>query len=201
MSKKTCLLLFIVFLSLLPSALCFAASSSSPKRIAILPVIRQAPALYQPQLEITLAQLLKKELHVPLNGTLQAVEYINPDEIHAAIEDLRYDNTALQNPKNLKCLAEKLSADLVVCLLITDAEEFQYYAGWDHTLILRSTAELQLTGWNRADDFIFSLKKRQSYHDEYTLAGTVPELAKEACWRLFKKAKLKDFIFPLSKNA
>ncbi len=199
MSKKICILLSLIFLSLLPSALCFGAASP-PKRIAVLPVLRQTSALYQPQLENTLAQLLKKELHVPLNNTLKAVVYLAPEEIQTAITELGYDNAALKNPANLKCLAEKLSADLVVCLLITDVKEVQYSAGWDHTLLLHSTAELQLTGWNRENDFTFSYNERQSYHDEYSLQGTVPELAKEACWRLFKKAKLKDFIFPLSKS-
>ncbi|MGL5269249.1 MAG: hypothetical protein ACRC7I_01775 [Selenomonadaceae bacterium] len=201
MSKKICILLFVIFLSLLPSALCFGAPGSPPKRIAVLPVLRQASALYQPQLENTLAELLKKELHVPLNNTLKAVVYLPPEEIQTAITELDYDNAALQNPANLKCLAEKLSADLIVCLLITDVKEIQYYAGWDQSIILHSTVQLQLLGWNHENDFMFSYKDRQSYHDEYSLRGTVPELSKGACWRLLKKANLKNFIFPLSKKA
>ena len=196
--KWFCTLLLACLLCL-STAICFAYEKQPPLRLAILPLA--APAAADSELTSLLDEALEGELHVPLNATLQAVEYIPPAEINAAMAELHYTVNDLQKPQQLRALAEKLQADLTVGLVVKDLYEYQFYSFWDHVLILRSSVALQLVGYSRAEDKVLDFSARASYWDEYTPAGTIPELAKEALYNVLKKAALKKYIFPLSKAA
>jgi len=189
--------LLMICLFCLSTAVCFAYEKQPPQRLAILPIA--APAAADSDLTSSLYESLAKELHVPLNATLQAVEYIPPAEISSAMAELHYTVNDLQEPQHLRALAEKLQADLTVGLVVKDLYEYQFYSFWDHILILRSSVALQLIGYSRTEDKLLDFSARASYWDEYTPAGTIPELAKEALYNVLKKASLKKYIFPLSK--
>ena len=108
-------LCLIMVLLLVPQAA--AAAERVPLRIARLPVqvrCNTADAEAVNRIEIRLDQIM----HVPLNGTLQAVKEIPGAQVAAAMDEvmaqLRQMHPRVKWQDAMKPLADKLQADLVV---------------------------------------------------------------------------------------
>lgn len=185
MKCKFFLLLVLLFFT---TSNCFAETISTPKRIAILPVLNQS--VPNPEVENYLISELTKKLRIPLNDILHAHEYISEEEIKAILPELQAQST---NPATFKIAADKLSADLMIGIVITNAHERQYQNLWNGETYLSSNISLRLIGYDRETDTIFNSKKSTSYNGTYMLVGRLQPLAKSTLDKLLSSYHFKKF--------
>lgn len=185
MKRKGAFLLILLFFT---TSSCFAETISLPKRIAVLPTINQSvPNL---ELENYLRSELTKKLRIPLNDIIHAHEYIAVEEIEVILPELK---TQFNNPEKLKIAADKLSADLIIGIVILNAHERQYQNLWNGETYLSSNISLRLISYERDTDRFFNKKKSTSYHGTYMLFGRLQPLAKSTIDKLLNSYPLKKF--------
>lgn len=199
MIKKRFLILSILIFCCFSTVHAFAYEKAPAKRLAILPIITCVPT--EQALQEILMRELKHELHVPLNDTLQAVEYIPSEEIASSMDDLHYTNQDLLSNKKLQVLNEKLHADIIVGIAVTDLYEHRFYSSWKQAFTLQSGVNLHLIGYNRSNVQSINVNASAAYMDEYSPSGELSTLTKTAVQELLQKAALKKLIFPLSKSS
>jgi len=197
--KKRFLILSMLILFCFSTQNAFAYEKRPAKRLAILPIITCVPT--EQSLQEILMHELKHELHVPLNDTLQAVEYIPAEEIASSMDELHYSSQDLLNDKKLQVLNEKLHADITVGIAITDLYEHRFYSSWKQAFTLQSGVSLHLIGYDRSNLQTIHVHASEAYMDEYSPAGELSTLTKTAVQELLQKAALKKLIFPLSKSS
>lgn len=161
-------------------------------RVAILPTLSNSHR-YQDVNQLLYNNLIQ-EMHVPLNNTLQAVEYIDENSIYAAIKQSNF--TYNQNLDTLKDTADLLDADVVVGYSIPTM--YQHYfpsiSHFDGSPLLNSYISINLWAYYRPLDKTFKLSDKRQYFDEISTWGMLTELAKDASSNLNKKAELKSLL-------
>ena len=191
-----------LFLSVFLSLLIFTcspvfAAERVPLRVARIPLILQGWQIPDDATLNALETKLDRALHVPLNGTLHAMEYLPETECENALDniltELRKTNRKAKLKDAMKPLAEKLEADNVVCPVL---RRYDQYTGigwaWNRGLMLHSTASVELAGYERATDRVFDKKFGKSYHDDYSSWGTASALSKECMDHVIQEANLHD---------
>jgi len=179
--------------------LCFSAAFYTPaaaaqaRRIALLPIYNGS-GHRAPQLEEYLMRELKKNMHVPLNNSLNIVTFLPESDIEAAISKLNYHKPTAMF---LDLVARELDADITVCVIIDRA--YQYTVPRFEETYLISGVTLRLIARDNKLFQPIKAKASASYCDTYALSGTLQALAEDASYSLFKKANLKRTIFPLTK--
>lgn len=196
--EKVCcaVLFFCACLLLLPQA----GEARTPLRLARVPLIVESP--YAPQEAGELIEdRLDLALHVPLNGTLHAVEELPTAEVEQALEEARAELRAQgKRPRYrdaMPLVAEKLDADLVVCPVLTDCHEYVFYGGPffdDDTVRMDSYVALEIDGYDRAEQKNFSKRTSRFYRDSYSTQGTAEALAREAVEALVRETKLNERV-------
>lgn len=161
-------------------------------KVAILPVI--STNHHYPQINQLLYNSLLEEMHVPLNDTLQAVEYIDENSIYSALQQSNF--TYNQNLDTLKDTADLLDADIVVGYSIPTMYQHYYHSisHLDGSPLLNSYISVNLWAYYRPLNKIFKLSDRRQYFDEISTWGMLTELAKDASSNLNKKAELKSLL-------
>ena len=161
-------------------------------RVAILPTLSNSHRY--PDVNQLLYNNLIQEMHVPLNNTLQAVEYIDENSIYSAIKQSNF--TYNQNLDTLKDTADLLDADVVVGYSIPTM--YQHYfpsiSHFDGSPLLNSYISINLWAYYRPLDKTFKLSDKRQYFDEISTWGMLTELAKDASSNLNKKAELKSLL-------
>lgn len=161
-------------------------------RVAILPTLSNSHR-YQDVNQLLYNNLIQ-EMHVPLNNTLQAVEYIDENSIYSAIKQSNF--TYNQNLDTLKDTADLLDADVVVGYSIPTM--YQHYfpsiSNFDGSPLLNSYISINLWAYYRPLDKTFKLSDKRQYFDEISTWGMLTELAKDASSNLNKKAELKSLL-------
>lgn len=161
-------------------------------RVAILPTLSNSHR-YQDVNQLLYNNLIQ-EMHVPLNNTLQAVEYIDENSIYSAIKQSNF--TYNQNLDTLKDTADLLDADVVVGYSIPTM--YQHYfpsiSHFDDSPLLNSYISINLWAYYRPLDKTFKLSDKRQYFDEISTWGMLTELAKDASSNLNKKAELKSLL-------
>lgn len=197
MLKKIMSLILPVLL-FFPGTLLAAQPQSQPKRIAILPVYDESGQLTEDSRQ-KLQERIRQELHVPLNGTLQAVEYV-PDETCAqALDTLMAQGKAqtgarMQNA--MQPLADELSADVVVCVVITQYYA-HYYMDWENERCIDSYAGLRIFGYDRCHNRSLDRRTTRWVNDTCSSGGTADDMLMQGLEELLQKAKLRATIYPL----
>lgn len=169
-----------------------ATQQSKILRVAILPVISSEHNY--PKVNELLSKSLIDEMHVPLNDTLQNVEYIDEQSIYNAIHQSNF--TYNQNLDTLKDTATILDADVVVGYSIPLMYQ-RYYRSLsqiDSDPLLNSFLSVKLWAYYRPLNQIFTLSDKRVYFDEMSSSGMLTSLANDASYRLIKKAELKSLL-------
>ena len=110
MKRKIALLWALLMLILSVQAW---AAERTPLRVAQFPLLIHSYMTPTQDVHDRLEKLVDRSLHVPLNGTLKAVQYIPEKECWAALEDARNEAVGKVKLKDLmRPVAEKLKADL-----------------------------------------------------------------------------------------
>lgn len=161
-------------------------------KIAILPTI--STNHHYPDINQLLYNTLIQETHIPLNETLQTVEYIDENTIYSAIKQSNF--TYNQNLDTLKYTADLLNADVVIGYSIPTMYQHYYHSisRLDGSPILNSYISINLWAYYRPLNKIFRLSDKRQYFDELSTWGMLTELAKDASSNLNKKAELKPLL-------
>ncbi|MCR5438234.1 MAG: hypothetical protein K6F01_02140 [Selenomonas sp.] len=170
------------------------AAERVPLRVVQLPLKVECGRVPSPAVLDRLEKQVDQSLHVPLNGTLNAVEYLPEGECFKALEEIDAGK-GLKAKEVVKPLAEKLQADLVVMPILTGYEQYTRMSfRWDRGLILHSYAAVEIVGYDRQSDEVFRKKASRWFHDEYSAAGEVSQLAWEAMDAALRDAAIHDRV-------
>lgn len=184
-----------LLLLLFSSTVLAAEAVRGPLRIAVLPVQDQSGWLERSAAE-QLQDRLEREVHVPLNGALQAVVYVPEFESQTALESLQQEPGKARLQDRMKLLADKLSADLVVCLVVTDAYE-RYYTNWEGDLCIHGYAGQKLIGYDRRNDRVLNEGDSRWVNDTYSSSGSTADLLLQGLDDILQRLKLRRAIYPL----
>lgn len=196
MKKLTVIGCLLALLCLLLGTLAEAAERT-PLRVAQYPLRIQSRMMPSQAVQDDLGRLVDRSLHVPLNGTLQAVEYIPECECMAALEAVQEEQGSRAKLKDImRPLAEKLQADLIVVPVLTGYEQYQTMS-WHRwgRYIIHSYAAVEITGFDRSKDEVFRKGDSRQFNDEYSTQGDVSLLAHEVMEEALRRAKVHERVW------
>lgn len=173
------------------------AAERAPMRVAQYPLLIQSRMMPSQAVQEDLGRLVDRSLHVPLNGTLQAVEYIPERECMAALEAVQAEQGSRAKLKDImRPLAEKLQADLIVVPVLTGYEQYQTMS-WHRwgRYIIHSYAAVEITGFDRSKDEVFRKGDSRQFNDEYSTQGDVSLLAHEVMEEALRRAKVHERVW------
>ena len=162
-------------------------------RIARLPIIFQSTIPDEKTCD-ELETKIARAVHIPLNGTLQLAEYLDPKISAQTLNDIWQENKQTHLADAMKNLAEKIDADIIVCPVLKDYSQYvSFSAGWGETILI-SRAEAELIVYDRRTDELIDKKKSQFHHDDYNLRGTASFLAKNCFDNVIESSGLRKKI-------
>ena len=181
------------------SIMVFFASTAAaqPVRIARLPIIFQS-TVPDSDTCAELETLIKRAVHIPLNGTLQLAQYLDPKISARALDDI-WQEIHAQNKKAklsdaMESLAEKIDADIIVCPVLKDYNQYvSFSASWGETILI-SRAEAELIVYDRRTDELIVKKSSQFHNDTYSPRGTASFLAKICFDKVIETSNLRQKI-------
>ena len=190
-----CLCLMAVLLLMTSAA---DAAERTPLRIARLPLQVQCSTADDAAVDRIETQL-DRAMHVPLNGTLQAVKEIPDSQVEAALDEvlaqLRQSNRRVRLQDAMKPLADKLQADLVVCPVLNDYEQWTEISwNWRHEQLLHSYVAMEIVGYDRSRDETFHRSASRYFDDEYSVAGLAENLSMECLDELTQSTDLRNRV-------
>ena len=174
------------------------AAERTPLRIARLPLQVQCSTADDAAVDRIETQL-DRAMHVPLNGTLQAVKEIPDSQVEAALDEvlaqLRQSNRRVRLQDAMKPLADKLQADLVVCPVLNDYEQWTEISwNWRHAELLHSYVAMEIVGYDRSRDETFHRSASRYFDDEYSVAGLAENLSMECLDELTQSTDLRNRV-------
>ena len=191
MLKKSLFLFCLLFLMLFST--CFAQTQQSqPLKVAIMPIVTNVSG--QKDVKAQLYSALKQQMYIPLNGTLQAVEYIDAETVYIAMQKSNFTNE--QNLDTLKRTADLLNADIIVGYSVPNMFQryFHMASHLEGSPVINSYISLKLWAYYRPLDKTVKMSTTRSYLDTLSTFGTLPSLADDASYYLNKKADLKSLL-------
>ena len=191
MLKKSLFLFCLLFLMLFST--CFAQTQQSqPLKVAIMPIVTNVSG--QKDVKAQLYSALKQQMYIPLNGTLQAVEYIDAETVYIAMQKSNFTNE--QNLDTLKRTADLLNADVIVGYSVPNMFQryFHMASHLEGSPVINSYISLKLWAYYRPLDKTVKMSTTRSYLDTLSTFGTLPSLADDASYYLNKKADLKSLL-------
>ena len=143
-----------------------------------------------------LEQRLDQALHIPLNSTLHAVEYLDESDVKDAYDAARESAGRRARYKALaKPMAEMLKADIVVLPVLTDYASYQRIGwGWDGDIIRYSRAAVTLVVYDRKRDETMEKRAFRVYDDAYSPRGDVDVLAAACMDQVIREADLHKML-------
>ena len=142
---------------------------------------------------------IARAVHVPLNQTLQLVEYLPTQQSAQALSDiwqrLRAADKKAKLADAMRPLADALDADIVVCPVLLRYGQYTAPA-WDEN-ILRSDARAELIVYDRRTDTLVDKKNSQMYNDIYHPNGTASALAKVCFDNVIDTTHLRHLIMAI----
>lgn len=179
-----------------------ASAESKPVRIARLPIIFQNTI---PDAD-TCAKLetkIARAVHVPLNGTLQLVEYLPPKDsaeiLNNLWQEMRRKNKKVRLQDTMRPLAQKLDADIIVCPILKKYIQHDLgLSGWEEAKI-SSHVIAELIVYDRRTDELIDKKSAEMYNDSYMPHGTASFLANICFNRVIDDTKIRQRIIAIRK--
>ncbi len=182
---------FLALTIAIMAAIFGVAATKKPVRIVCLPIIFQnkIDTETRNELEIKIA----RAVHIPLNETLNAAEYLDAEKSAATLEKIQRDDKNLSDA--VKILAEELDADLVICPILRHRfERVVHPVRFDSETRLSSHAAAQLIVYDRRTNDLADKKTSRSYSGNYSKFSTAQNLAAECFDELIKKTGLREII-------
>lgn len=194
------ILAFMIFLS----APVFAEEISGekiPLRLARVPIIFQS-GIPDEETILKLETRITRAVHIPLNGTLKLVEYLDPDEslieLKKIFATIRAENRKAKIQDAVKPLAETLDADIVVCpILITYHEYVDGISGINWETKIFSSVEVGLAVYDGRTDELIYKKSSRSYGGGASAFGYASRLAEDCFDNVIASTGLKQKIMAI----
>lgn len=174
------------------------AAAKTPVRLTRLPILYHSN---KPDHDVcnTLEVKIARAVHIPLNSTLKAAEFINPVESKAVFKEiwqhLRLLNTKPQITDAVKMLADEMDVDIVICPIVDRYSETvtpsTMFRADTH---LSSLVVAEMIIYDRRDDNLVYKKVTRRYDNSYNRFGTAAHLAGECFDNLIKETQLRQLI-------
>lgn len=195
---------FIVAFMIFLSAPVFAEEISgekNPLRLARVPIIFQS-GIPDEETILKLETRITRAVHIPLNGTLKLVEYLDPEEslieLKKIFATIRAENRKAKIQDAVKPLAEVLDADIVVCpILITYHEYVDGISGINWETKIFSSVEVGLAVYDRRTDDLIYKKSSRSYGGDSNAFGRSSRLAEDCFDNVIASTGLKEKIMAI----
>ena len=175
-------------------------AAEKPLRLLRLPIILQKNI---PDAE-TCAVLEKKiarAVAIPLNGTLNLVEYVDPKNSSVELNDIwkkmRAKNKKLKLAETMRPLAKKLDADIIVCPILLRYSEYYVQFGVDFHSHLVSDVSAELIVYDRRTDELIDKKTSRHFNNSSSRFGRASYLALDCFDRLIKETNLRRKIMAI----
>lgn len=170
------------------------AAERVPLKVARVPIIVAGYQEPDSETRSSLEQQIGRALHVPLNGILQAVEFLPERDVLAAFEEARRGPSRKWRDL-VRPMAETLRADLVVLPVLTGYEEYRRMSWhWDRGLIVYSHAAWELCVYDAREDQVIRKQASRFFHDEYSAAGAVETLARTTLDTVLRESGLHERV-------
>ena len=177
-----------------------ASAANNPMRLARLPIIILSPTPDEDTM-MGLELKISRAIHLPLNGTLQAIEYIPTKESTEALQkvwDKIYKDTKkVRLQEAMEPLAKKLNADLVVCpVLRRFSQHMMISTGLSESSEnhMVSNVEVELIIYDRNTKELTSKKASRYYNGEDIEWGTARFLSVECMTKVIEQTALRDKV-------
>ena len=191
-------LLAMLMLTLRTSAASF--EESTPLKVARLPIIILSTTPNE-DIMMGLERKIERAIHVPLNNTLNAIEYIPTNEATEALQKV-WDKIYKKGRKvrlqdAMEPLAKKLDADIVICPVL---RRFSQHVMVGTAMSLSSenhmisNAEVELIIYDRNIKELTSKKESRSYNGEESSWGSARFLAEDCLLKVIEQTKLRDRV-------
>ena len=197
MKKFLSMTLLIMLMCSLTAA---AAESKSPLRLARLPII----ILSSTPNENTMMGLelkISRAIHLPLNGTLQAIDYIptaeSTDALQKIWDKIYKDTKKVRLQEAMEPLAKKLDADMIVCPVLRRFNQHVMISTGMSDLSenhMVSNVEVELIIYDRNTKELTSKKAARSYNGEDIEWGSARFLADECMLKVIEQTQLRDKV-------
>ncbi|MBR4151413.1 MAG: hypothetical protein IKT98_00455 [Selenomonadaceae bacterium] len=193
------------FLSALIIFMIFTASAyaaGTPVRIARLPIIfKSTMPDYDTRVELEMK--IAKATHIPMNKTLRVAEFLPTKDSTQVLSDIwqkmRSENKKARLQDAMKPLAQKLNADIVICPILLNYNQYvDNLTGLGETY-LKSYARAELIIYDRRTDNLIDKKNSQMYNDAMSTFGTADFLAKVCFDKVIDDSKLRNLINAIGK--
>ena len=193
------------FLSALIIFMIFTASAyaaGTPVRIARLPIIfKSTMPDYDTRVELEMK--IAKATHIPMNKTLRVAEFLptkdSPQVLSDIWQKMRSENKKARLQDAMKPLAQKLNADIVICPILLNYNQYvDNLTGLGETY-LKSYARAELIIYDRRTDNLIDKKNSQMYNDAMSTFGTADFLAKVCFDKVIDDSKLRNLINAIGK--
>ena len=179
---RLCFLAVICSIFLLtPLASAHAYAQSSPQRIAILPIQFIVASDARNDIAHLVADPVNKKFYHALNNFTKKYEYLSTSDIEQELPDLHVYPYLSDN--QLKNLADRLGADIMLAPIVARCIDYQSYSFLDE-LIQETYVEVHLIGYERSQDHIIRLADREQYWGIYGTPFTAAPLTRDLMNRL-----------------
>ena len=188
----------LVFMALMFFAT--TAQAANPFRIARLPIIFKS-TIPDHDTRTELEMKITRAAHIPLNKTLQVAEYLPTKESAQALDDIwqqmRSKDKHARIQDAMKPLAEKLNADLIICPILLNYNQYVDNLTSLGETYLHSYAKAELIIYDRRTDNLIDKKNSQMYRDVMSTVGTADYLAKICFDKVIDDTKLRQIIMSI----
>lgn len=166
-----------------------------PYKVALLGVVDVTGATDK-VVRGNVAKQLNRELHVPLNGYLQRIKLFDEAESLAALKTLPPEvQSSRERNVVLKGIAEKLEADLSLCVTVETYYEHTW-VNWRGDFCFEAYVTVSLDGWDTKLNKPIHRQANRWERDEVSTSNGAEQLLYDAVDELLKKEKLRDRFFP-----
>ena len=176
----------LLLLMLALSMTAFAAEEKKPVRLARLPIIFLSETPDR-NVRVELELKISRAVHLPLNKTLKAIDYISATESKKVMQNL-WEKTYRKNKRKAKLqdvmepLAKKLDADLIVCPVLRRFSETTFPStglSMNSENHMISNVSFELIVYDSKTKELTTKKQSRSYNGEESNWGTARFLAED----------------------
>lgn len=175
-------------------------AAEKPLRLVRLPIILQKN-IPDSETCAVLETKISRAVAIPLNGTLNLVEYVDPKsssvELNNIWKKMRAKNKKLKLVETMRPLAKKLDADIIVCPILLRYSEYYVQFGTDFHSHLVSDVSAELIIYDRRTDELIDKKTSRHFNDSSSKFGRASYLALDCFDRLTNETNLRRKIMSI----
>ena len=172
-----------------------ALAKDAPLRVAMVPIQFQNSSINDSAVQDVTRQL-ERAAHVPLNGVLERVDYIDQHDVYIAYDkccSVAMSKDCRYSPKYLtEDIAKELDADIVILPIVRNTYNVYYYYGWYTQQI--SSAEFVMYIYDAAAGDTQEYKSSNRYSDQISINNNAESLLKSCVYKVIQKSDISHML-------